>query len=119
MSEAPPVPAPSPAPTAAAPPRRRRFVGFLVVGVIIVAVIIGRDRYQRYNHTHVRTDDAYVEGTIYSVASRIPGTVTRVNAANNQRVKAGEVLVEIDPDIAREKVKEAESSRQAESLRGA
>ncbi len=100
------------------PPRRRRFIGFLVVGVLIVAVIVARERYQRYNNTHIRTDDAYVEGTISSVASRVPGTVAKVNAAVNQRVHVGEVLVEIDADIAREKLAESEAALQAEALRG-
>lgn len=114
MSE---VPQASPA-TTPMPPRQRRFIGFLVVGVLVVVVIVARDRYQRYNHTHIRTDDAYVEGTIYSVASRVPGTVAKVNVAVNQRVRTAEVLVEIDPDVAREKLLEAEAAAQAEFLRG-
>jgi membrane fusion protein, multidrug efflux system len=97
---------------------RRRFIGFAVIAVLGVAVIGARWFYQRYTHTHIRTDDAYVEGTIYTVASRIAGTVAKVNAATNQRVRAGEVLVEIDPDVARTKVKEAESALQAETARG-
>ncbi|HWR96843.1 MAG TPA: HlyD family secretion protein [Candidatus Methanoperedens sp.] len=99
-------------------PARRRFIGFVVIAVIGVAVIAARGVYQRYTHTHIRTDDAYVEGTIYTVAARIAGTVAKVNAASNQRVRAGEVLVEIDPDVARTKVKEAESALQAETARG-
>jgi len=108
----------SPPAEAPLPKRRKRTIGFVVIGVLIVGVVIARDRYLRYNHTHVRTDDAYVEGTIYSVAARVPGTVVKVNAAVNQRVRAGEVLVELEPDIARERVAEAEASLQAESLRG-
>ena len=118
MSDVPQATQPAPPAAPSMPPRRRRYIGFLVVGVFIVAAIIARDRYQRYNHTHIRTDDAYVEGTIYSVASRVPGTVARVNAAVNQRVRAGEVLVELDPDIPREKLVEAGAALQAESLRG-
>jgi membrane fusion protein, multidrug efflux system len=97
---------------------RRRFIGFAVIGVLGAAAIGARGFYQRYTHTHIRTDDAYVEGTIYTVAPRIAGTVMKVNAATNQRVRAGEVLVEIDPDVARTKVKEAASALQAESARG-
>jgi len=121
MSEVPQAPQPPPPAAPLTPPtspRRRRFIGFLVVGVLIAVVIVGRDRYQRYIHTHISTDDAYVEGTIYSVASRVPGTVAGVNVAVNQRVRAGEVLVELDPDIARERLVEAEAALQAESLRG-
>lgn len=107
--------APAPAPS----PRRGRLVGFLVVGVLIVVAIVARDRYQRYKHTHISTDDAYVEGTIHSVASRVPGTVVKVNAAVNQRVRAGDVLVELDTDLARERLRESDAALQAELLKGA
>jgi membrane fusion protein (multidrug efflux system) len=99
-------------------PRRRRSLGFALVGLLIVAAVVARDRYQRYNQTHIRTDDAYVEGTIYTVASRLPGTVVRVNVAVNQAVRSGEALIEIDPDVARERLGEAEAALRAESLRG-
>jgi len=105
-------------PQAAASPRRRRFIGFAVIGVLGIAVLAARGIYQRYTHTHVRTDDAYIEGTVYTVASRIAGTVARVVPETNQRVRAGEVLVEIDPDFAGAKLREAETALQAETARG-
>ena len=43
------------------------------------------------------TDDAEVDGYIYPVSSRIPGYVNRVTVDDNQYVKAGTVLVELDP----------------------
>src|SRR5260221_500441 len=43
------------------------------------------------------TDDAQVDGHITQIAARVGGTVTRVPVANNQAVKAGDILVEIDP----------------------
>jgi membrane fusion protein (multidrug efflux system) len=43
------------------------------------------------------TDDAQIDGHIDPLSSRIDGTVIRVHAENNDRVKAGELLVEIDP----------------------
>lgn len=42
------------------------------------------------------TDDAQVEGHIVNVSSRVAGTVGRVLVQDNQRVAAGEVLVELD-----------------------
>lgn len=117
VSQAPAPPAPLPPPQSMSP-QRRRFVGFLVVGALVVAAVAGRAWYQRYNLTHIRTEDAYVEGAIYSVASRVPGTVTSVHVALNQRVRAGDLLVELDPDVAREKLAEAQSALQAETLRG-
>jgi membrane fusion protein (multidrug efflux system) len=109
----------SPAPKAAMAPRRRRFIGFAVIATVGVAVLAARGVYQRYTHTHIRTDDAYVEGTVYTVASRIAGTVAKVHPATNQRVRAGEVLVEIDPDLAGARLREAETALQTEAARGA
>ena len=43
------------------------------------------------------TDDAEIDGHIDPVSSRIDGTVVRVHAEDDDRVKKGELLVEIDP----------------------
>jgi membrane fusion protein (multidrug efflux system) len=43
------------------------------------------------------TDDAQVAGHVSPVATRVSGTVLKVLIADNQAVKAGDVLVEIDP----------------------
>ncbi|HEY5998160.1 MAG TPA: HlyD family secretion protein [bacterium] len=118
MSESSQAPQGSPAPPPA-PASRRRMIGFAVIAVVGVGVLAGRAAYQRYTHTHIATDDAYVQGTIYTVAPRIAGTVTRVVPDNNQRVRAGEVIVEIDPDMAGTRLKEAETARQVETAKGA
>lgn len=43
------------------------------------------------------TDDAEIDGSIYSISSRIPGHVVEVNVADQQLVKEGDVLVRLDP----------------------
>jgi membrane fusion protein (multidrug efflux system) len=43
------------------------------------------------------TDDAQVSGHVNPIASRVGGIVTAVRVTDNQTVKAGDVLVEIDP----------------------
>src|ERR1700742_193994 len=43
------------------------------------------------------TDDAYTDGRAVSVAPQVSGTVVALNVTDNQRVKAGDVLFEIDP----------------------
>jgi membrane fusion protein (multidrug efflux system) len=42
------------------------------------------------------TDDAQVEGHVVSVASRVPGQVEKVLVKDNQAVKAGQPMVELD-----------------------
>jgi membrane fusion protein, multidrug efflux system len=50
-----------------------------------------------YLQSYESTDDAQIDGHIDPLSSRINGTVIRVHAEDNDRVKAGELLVEIDP----------------------
>ena len=42
------------------------------------------------------TDDAQVDGNMSAVSARVPGTVVNVRAQDNQAVKAGDLLVELD-----------------------
>jgi membrane fusion protein (multidrug efflux system) len=65
----------------------------------------------------VATDDAYVKGAIVTVASRIPGPLREVAVRENQPVKAGQILAQVDPRDydaavarARASVAEAESA---------
>jgi membrane fusion protein (multidrug efflux system) len=50
-----------------------------------------------YLQSYESTDDAQIDGHIDPLSSRINGTVIQVHAEDNDRVKAGELLVEIDP----------------------
>ena len=43
------------------------------------------------------TDDAQIDGHITQVSARVGGTVLKVHVNDNQVVKAGDVLVELDP----------------------
>jgi membrane fusion protein (multidrug efflux system) len=46
--------------------------------------------------THIETDNAFIEARIVPVSSRVSGTVARVLADDNQFVKQGDLLLEID-----------------------
>jgi len=50
-----------------------------------------------YFHNRETTDDAQVDGHITPVASKIYGRIGKVLVTDNQAVKAGELLAEIDP----------------------
>jgi membrane fusion protein (multidrug efflux system) len=42
------------------------------------------------------SDNAYVKGDLTYIANKVGGYVTKVNVSDNQHVKAGQLLVEID-----------------------
>jgi membrane fusion protein (multidrug efflux system) len=63
-----------------------------------------------YYHNRVSTDDAQVDGHITPVASKIYGNVAKVLVDDNQQVKAGQVLVRIDPGDYQAKVDQAKAA---------
>jgi len=55
------------------------------------------------------TDDAFVEGRLVSIAPRVQGPVVKLLVDDNDIVKAGQLLVEIDPADYEVKLHEAEA----------
>ena len=52
------------------------------------------------------TDDAFIEGHVITVAPRVSGPVMKLNIDDNQDVKKGDLLLEIDPNDYQAKLKE-------------
>ncbi len=73
---------------------RYKKTALIAAGVVAFIVVL----FYTYDaFTHEETDDAYVTGHLHDVSSRINGVVTKVLVDDNQQVKAGDVLVELDP----------------------
>ena len=66
-------------------------------GVVLVAVVLIAGFLWLRSRGKETTDDAQVDGHITQIAPRVGGTITTVHVTNNQAVKAGQVLAEIDP----------------------
>lgn len=62
-----------------------------------------------HSYYYQSTDDAFVEGHIVTVPPKTEGNVIKVNIDDNQPVKAGDVLVELDPKYYQLKLDEAEA----------
>jgi membrane fusion protein (multidrug efflux system) len=76
-------------------PFLRTAAGKLTILLIAVALVGGFFAW-RYFAAWESTDDAQIDAYIYPVSARISGYITKVNADDNQQVKAGDTLVEID-----------------------
>ena len=76
---------------------RRKRRRNLIITVTAVVVIIAGLLLWRYFSSYESTDDAQVDVHLYPVSARISGYVIRVNVDDNQWVKKGDVMVEIDP----------------------
>src|SRR6266404_1692670 len=61
-----------------------------------------------HSFTHESTDDAFVDAHILLTAPKIAGRVATVHINDNQDVKNGDLLVEIDPADAKAAIQQAE-----------
>lgn len=75
--------------------RRRIVIG--AAAVIGVAGLLWAGWAWWQARTTVTTDDAYVEGTIAVISSKVSGNIAEMLIRDNQAVKAGELLLRVDP----------------------
>jgi membrane fusion protein, multidrug efflux system len=85
-----------------------RLAVLLAAGVIVV---LFTSQWNRWVGLSVRqvTDDAYVRGDITPLSAQVEGYVRHVPVNDFQRVKQGELLVEIEDDNYRARVAQAEA----------
>jgi membrane fusion protein, multidrug efflux system len=97
--------------TASAPattePRSKRG---LVLGLIAAVLIVGGGIWYVTHHGLENTDNAQIDGDVVSVPSRVGGVVTKVAFTENQRVKTGDLLAELDAAPAQARLAEAEAN---------
>jgi len=103
LTTAPPDQPATPPKPVAKPTRKRRWVLALGGVVAVVLIFLGIPFILHALNT-VSTDDAYVNSYVTFVAPRVAGQVARVLVDDNNRVKKGDVLVELDPEPYRVQV---------------
>jgi len=89
--------------------KRRRALTILAT-VLLVAGIGWLAYYVLIARWEQDTDDAYVQGNIVSITPQTQGTVVAINADDGMRVRAGQVLVQLDPNDAKVALERAEAN---------
>ncbi|WP_300755723.1 HlyD family secretion protein [Janthinobacterium sp.] len=90
------APAAPSTPAAAASPAPNNRVKIIAGLIVLVALGAGARMWYR-SHYFVETENAYVSGHVHPVSARISGVVTKVLIDDNQLVKEGDVIAELDP----------------------
>lgn len=80
------------------PNKRRRVLIFVVGGLLAVLLLAVGVPWLIHLLNTTSTDDAYVNGHVTFVAPRVPGQVLRVLVDDNNRVRKGDLLVQLDPE---------------------
>src|SRR4051812_12031342 len=74
---------------------RKQIGRFLSICIVIAAVILGMMVLYRTNY-YPRTDDAEIFANFIGIAPQVDGPLVRLCVRDNQFVKKGELLYEID-----------------------
>jgi membrane fusion protein (multidrug efflux system) len=101
---------------------RRRILALAAAGLALVGLAVGIP-YYLHAISHESTDDAFIDGHIIAISPRVSGHVAKVHVTDNQQVKAGDLMVELDPrdfqarlDAARAALDAAEAARRSRDI---
>lgn len=89
-----------------APRRARRL--YLILGGAVVLLVILYVIYAMIASGKEATDDAQVSADVVPIAARVAGQVVSVSIHENEPVKTGQVLAELDPQDAQVKLTQAQ-----------
>jgi membrane fusion protein (multidrug efflux system) len=89
------------------PPVYKRPLVVLIAIVVVLALVIGALLFWRHSRQHESTDDAFIDGQASRIAAQAAGRVVRLYVADNQMVKPGDALVEIDASDIQARVDQA------------
>ena len=79
------------------PRRKRRWLRMVLIGSVPLLIAAGALFVWLTSGRYVSTDNAYVQQDMVSVSPDVTGRIVKVNVHENQRVKRGDVLFQIDP----------------------
>ena len=78
------------------PGKGKKYKAVFILLIIVIGVTWLALKLFIKSQTHIETDNAFIEARIVPVSSRVSGTVARVLVEDNQFVKQGDPLLEID-----------------------
>jgi membrane fusion protein, multidrug efflux system len=90
-------------------PAKSRARPYLILGVVLLVAVAAYAIFTWVTRGQQNTDDAQVDGDLVTVSSRVSGVVLALHAVDNEHVKKGELLVEIDPMDLAAQVKQAQA----------
>ena len=90
-------------------PKRRTALTAIAVAVLVVGGGYGIYYWMTGRHSE-STDNAYVQANVVQITAQAGGTVTAIQADDTDFVKAGQLLVKLDPADARVALDQAEAA---------
>jgi membrane fusion protein, multidrug efflux system len=89
--------------------RLAQLLAFVIIGSAMVGVLL----FMRNREVSPYTDDASIDADVVHIAASVSGRIVRLAVGENELVKAGDVLFEIDPEPYRLRVELASAELQS------
>lgn len=97
---------------------RKRRLALIVAGVIVVAAVIFGWLSVRQITLNPLSEDAELGASVVHIASSVPGRIISINVEENSKVRRGDLLFSIEPDLYRLQVEQAQAElKMAEAAR--
>src|ERR1700747_1428797 len=108
--------APGPPKSGHSTPSKVRSLFILAIGLTIpiLAIFLSLAAWN-FNEQHPRTDDAVARANLIGIAPRVTGPIVKLYVRDNQFVKNGDLLFEIDPADFKTALNSARASVQSGS----
>ena len=88
----------------------RKVMGLILSVLVVAGAVVLVLLVWGVLEAHPRTDDAILRANVVGIAPRVHGQIIRLDVQDNQEVKAGDVLFEIDPEDYRLTLERAKST---------
>ena len=99
-------------------PSSKKKIVLPIVGVLALILLFWAFQKWSYGRTHQSTDNAQVDGHIVPVLAKVGGYVNTVTVSENDSVKAGQLLVQLDDDDYRVRLQQAQADLAAAEATG-
>jgi membrane fusion protein, multidrug efflux system len=76
---------------------RRKILTRVIFLLVLVVVAIGAFFYWWTGRNDIGTDDAYTDGRAVSIAPRVAGQVVALDVNDNEFLRKGQVIIQLDP----------------------
>jgi len=78
--------------------RKWRLAVRTVAALLIVAALVFSGRWLYWRLGHVTTNAAYIKADMANIAPEVPGRIVAISVREGQAVRAGQLLVRVDPE---------------------
>jgi multidrug efflux system membrane fusion protein len=89
---------------------REKFVRKLVAVIIVAAAVVITLYVWGVTERHPRTDDAHARANVVGIVSRVRGPIVKLAVQDNELVKQGDLLFEVDPEDYQQALQRAKAA---------